>query len=246
MASIIDGTTGSSIAGDATITGNLTVTGTATVNGVPVGGNYNLVAYTSPTTWDATAAKAAGLKAVKITVVGAGGNGGTCPGAVGQGNNSTGGGAGGGAIAYVPAASITPGTKTVTAGPGTNSFGPWGTATPFSPTATVSATAGTAGSNANLPISGGAGGTGSGGSVNFTGGGGGSYEGLMSGFGGNSIFGGGAPSISSPASRVVGIPGGNYGGGGGGANNASAPATPVPASPGGTGAPGVVIIEEFY
>jgi hypothetical protein len=46
-----------------------------TVGGIPAGGNYILNQYTSPTTWDGTTKKAAGLKAVKVTAVGAGGNG---------------------------------------------------------------------------------------------------------------------------------------------------------------------------
>jgi hypothetical protein len=232
--------------GPVTIPGNLIVTGTATVGGIPVGGNYDLVAYTSPATWDATAAKAAGLKAIKITVVGAGGSGG--PG-VGFPSRSAGGGGGGGgaAVEYVPAANITPGTKTVTAGAGTNSFGPWGTATPNSPTATASATAGSAGGSA----AGGAGGAGSGGSLNITGQSGGwGYVAANSAFvqrgatGGGSIFGGGAVGAASGPTGGTGSAGGAYGGGGGGGGGTFDP-TPA-ASSGGAGAPGVVIIEEFY
>ena len=221
-----------------------------TVGGIPAGGNYILQRYTSPTTWDATAAKAAGLKAIKITVVGAGGSGG--PG-VGFPSRSAGGGGGGGgaAVEYVPAANITPGTKTVTAGPGTNSFGPWGTATPNSPTATASATAGSAGGSA----AGGAGGAGSGGSLNIRGQGGGwAYVASNSAFvqrgatGGSSIYGGGAEGggAAGPGGGGggTGSAGGAYGGGGGGGGGTFDP-TPA-ASSGGAGAPGVVIVEEFY
>ena len=219
---------------------NVAITGTLTVGGIPSGGNYILQNYTSPNTWDATAAKAAGLKAIRVTVVGAGGNGATAPTPAVNAAMASGGG-GGAAIAYLPAASITPGNKTVTAGAGTNSFGPWGTATPFSPTATVSATAGESASG----VPGGAGGAGLGGSINITGGGGGSgnaISGFYSGAGGSSILGGGGRSVGT-APATAGAPGGNYGGGGSGAFKSSAPGT---AAAGGTGAPGIVIVEEFY
>jgi hypothetical protein len=230
--------------GPVTIPGNLTVTGTFTSGGGTV---YNLFAYTSPTTWDATTKIAAGLKAIKVTVVGAGGNGGAA-GPTGNNAGFGGGGAGGAAIEYVPASNITPGNKTVTAGPGTNSFGPWGTATPNSPTATVSATAGSAASGGSSgQTSGAAGGVGSGGAVNIAGGGGGAgaAQTFYGGAGGNSLLGAGAAGVCAPqtAGTVgVGQAGGNYGGGGGGASKAG----PSPAAAGGTGAPGVVIVEEFY
>lgn len=224
-----------------------------TVGGVPAGGNYNLVAYTSPTTWDATAKKAAGLKAIKITVVGAGGNGGgTASGPTAPGGAGAGGGGGGGVIEYVPAANITPGTKTVTAGPGTNSFGPWGTATPNSPTATTSATAGSAGGAGSAPgvqsFAIGAGGAGSGGTLTFTGTTGsiGQYEQVSNrtfgGAGGTSaVFSGSSPAPTTPGGGVNGFTSTIYGGGGSGAPyRASGTGT------GGAGAPGVVIIEEFY
>ncbi len=229
-----------------------------TVGGIPAGGNYDLVAYTSPTTWDATAAKAAGLKAIKVTVVGAGGAGGPASSTV-TNNSGSGGGGGGAAIEYVPVANITPGTKTVTAGAGTNSFGPWGTATPSSPTATVSATAGTAGVNnpsaSGVPVSGGAGGVGSGGSLNIPGQTGGlsaRSNDIQSSYspGGNSLLGmGGAGGVFTSVTAPTGVDGGagsNYGGGGGGAKILASPGNVTPAKTGGAGAPGVVIIEEFY
>jgi len=79
MATVIDGTTGSSIAGAGSVVGNLSVGGNLTVTGSITAGSgtvYNLEQYTSPATWDATTKIAAGLKAIKVTVVGAGGNGG--------------------------------------------------------------------------------------------------------------------------------------------------------------------------
>jgi len=185
------------------------------------GGNYVLNRYTSPATWT----KTAGLKAVKVTVVGAGGNGGagTIPGLVGQG-----GGGGGAAIYYAPAASI-PGPQPITAGPGTNSFG-----------AIASATAGAVGGSTNSgSVRGAAGGSGSGGTVNIVGGAGDTVNNSMGGAGGSSIFGGGGAGGTQVAPLAPGGPGGNYGGGGGGGCNNNT-------APGGTGAPGIVIIEEFY
>lgn len=223
-----------------------------TVGGIPAGGNYALVQYTSPTTWDATAKKAAGLKAIKVTVVGAGGAGGggvlPAAGVVGAG---AGGGGGGSVIEYVPVSNITPGTKTVTAGAGTNSFGPWGTATPNSPTATTTATAGSAGgagASPNTPATSlGAGGSGSGGTLNFNG-----TTGSQTvhravdnrdsgGSGGTSaIF--AAITPSTVGANLAGVAATINGGGGSGAPYRNVVGT----STGGAGAPGVVIIEEFY
>jgi len=254
MASIIDGTTGSSIAGNATITGNLTVTGSITAG---AGAPYVFNAYTSSTTWDATAKKAAGLKSIKVTVVGAGGAGGGSPSTT-TNNSGSGGGGGGAAIEYVPVSNITPGPKTVTAGAGTNSFGPWGTATPNSPTATTTATAGANGATSNpavtATVAGGAGGTGSGGTLTFTGQTGfsvmrGTNQEMSYNVGGNSLLGTGGNTYTGPVTAPTGANGqaGNgYGGGGGGAVNFASPSLTAPAKTGGAGAPGVVIIEEFY
>jgi hypothetical protein len=185
------------------------------------GGNYALQSYVSPATWT----KPAGLKAVKVTVVGAGGNGGSATSPPARGG--AGGGGGGAAIEYIPAPSI-PGPVSVTAGPGTNSFGPF-----------CSATAGTAGgSNGG---DGGDGGSGSGGTFNIVGQGGGN-SGNNGQFGGSSILGGGA---KAPPNAIIsaGINGGNYGGGASGGQRLTPTAG---TTPGGTGAPGIVIVEEFY
>ena len=195
------------------------------------GGDYIMVAYTSPATWT----KPAGLKAVKVTVIGAGGNG-------GSGNNIPGciniyggnGGGGGGAILYADAPAI-PGPITVTVGTApskTSSFGPL-----------VSATGGNNGSNAvdpaPAPVGPYAGGTGSGGTVNFSG---------QDGYGASSIIGatsgasalafgpGKVPIISAPFVRTGKV----YGGGGTGGWGSP------PTAPGGAGAAGIVIVEEFY
>jgi len=202
-----------------TIPGDLTVSGTFSAPGV--GGNYALQSYVAPATWT----KPADLKAVKVTVVGAGGNGGAStpsPGSAGGG-----GGGGGAAIEFIPAPSI-PGPVAVTAGPGTNSFGPF-----------CSATAGSTGGSSASGAVGGGGGAGSGGTFNVTGGAGGPNDisAVTGGQGGPSVLGGGGAG-ANPGSN--GAAGGNYGGGGGG--GARGPAV----NTGGTGAPGIVVVEEFY
>jgi hypothetical protein len=196
------------------------------------GGGYALNAYASPATWS----KPVGLKAIKVTVVGAGGNGGSAsaPGPAAN-RNAGGGGAGGAAIEFIPAPSI-PGPVAVTAGPGTNSFG-----------AFCSATGGSNGTPATSPggTAGGAGGAGSGGDINFSGARGAvGLSGSPPGYGGNSILSGVASSQNAPnPGSLAGTAGLNYGGGGAGANINNAI---NPSVAGGTGAPGIVIVEEFY
>lgn len=208
-----------------------------TVGGIPAGGNYDLNAYTSPTTWT----KPAGLKAIKVTVVGGGGTGGTSPSApspVSSAGFSGGGGGGGGAILYLDAPAI-PGPVAITAGPGTNSFG-----------AFASATAGSNGTPGTKPAvdgAGGAGGTGTApsptpnGSITFTGTAGNPGDNTLRSTGGSSqlFF---AAQLLSPAPQANGANNSAYGGGGAGTGNvvAGAPRT------GGTGGPGIVIVEEFY
>jgi hypothetical protein len=228
-----------------TIPGNLVVAGTATVGGVPVGGNYVSNAYTSPTSWDVNTKKAAGLKAVKVTIIGGGGAGGGVPTSTGT-QAGGGGGGGGGTIYYAPSSTLTPSPTgiAITAGPGTNSFGGF-----------CSATGGSAGGPSSPPGTlqgaGGASGTGSGGYIIVSGtagftapttnnGGEGGNGALLVG-----LF--GAPSNPRPGAGAGGVGfsavSTNYGGGGGGAAKSSPNATPYA---GGAGAPGVVIIEEFY
>jgi hypothetical protein len=230
MATIIDGTTGSSIAGNTTVTGNLTVTGIITAG---AGTAYALNAYVAPATWT----KPVGLKAVKVTVVGSGGNGGgstaTAPAPGGRGG---GGGGGGAAIEYLPAASI-PGPVAVTAGAGTNSFG-----------AFCSATAGGNGGNGTSPGgsgAGGAGGTGSGGQVNLSGSQGYGIDigSDLTCSGGTSQLFSGLRFIDTGTSGLNGLPNNAIGGGGTGATVRNAG---TGTGTGGTGGPGIVIIEEFY
>jgi hypothetical protein len=205
-----------------------------TVGGVPAGGNYILNSYTSPNTWDATAKKAAGLKAIKVTVVGAGGGaGGSTPGPTTF--YEAGAGGGGTAIVYLNAPAI-PGPVVVTAGPGTNSFGPL-----------VSATAGATGgtSTSVTTQAGGAGGTGAGpaspGTVLIPGQtGAASSPSIIGSSGGSSLMGFGGPGPGQQG--TPGTNGTGYGGGGSGLwdNSTSVSFTR------GAGAPGIVIIEEFY
>ena len=186
-------------------------------------------AYVSPATWT----KPADLKQVKVTVVGAGGAGGSA--LVPTNSTASGGGSGGSAIRWIPAPTI-PGPVAVTAGPGTNSFG-----------AFASATAGSAGTGSSGALAtGGAGGAGTSGTINIAGNRGGgsfsvpgqSYQ--ISGAGAPSILGIGGTTVVS-GGVVNGTPGTGYGGGGGGSVKQG-----VGTSTGGTGAPGIVIVEEFY
>jgi len=195
-----------------TLPGNLTVTGTITGGTiVGAGGNYIRNQYTSPATWT----KSPTLKAVQVTVVGAGGPG---VGAVVTPATQSGGSGGGTSIYYAPAPSI-PGPQAITAGPGTNSFG-----------AIVSATAGTNTGSLN-------GGTGSGGQTNIPG------APVVSTWGGNSFMGVGGRSGTPGNPGTQGQAGGGYGGGGGGSGGNTGG---FASQPGVAGAPGIVIIEEFY
>lgn len=203
--------------------------GTAWTAGSAGGGDYALRSYVSPATWT----KPAGLKQVKVTVVGAGGNGGASP-----SGHSGAGGSGGAAISWIPAPSI-PGPVGVTAGAGTNSFG-----------AFCSATAGGAGGNGTAlgGIPGGTGGAGSGGTINIGGNRGGWAVSAaapflpQTGTGAPSIMGTGGAGQAGPGAAVLaGTPGSGYGSGGSGVSRSPATIPPVA-----TGAPGIVIVEEFY
>jgi hypothetical protein len=212
---IIGNTTGAVKFVDPGTSGNvLTSNGTAWLSqAISAGGNYELIAFTSSGTWT----KDSGLKAVKVTVIAAGGNSGAANPAICLRAGNAGGG-GGGAIEYIPAPSI-PGPVTVTVGTApskTSSFGPF-----------VSATGGVNGL-VDTPNTNAAGGAGSGGTINFNGqpavGAAGSpQQGGMSALG----FG--------PATGISPTPGRLYGGGASGS------------SPGQIlGAAGIVIVEEFY
>jgi hypothetical protein len=214
-----------SVAGDASVTGNLTVTGTVT----DAGAGYVMQTYTSPATWT----KPAGLKAVKVTVVG-----------------------GGGASRTATPAPTIP-TNPVTSG-GTSSFGSFLSATGgglSSPNVPVSAGAGGSGSGGDINVSGQPGrdvpsascsvggnsalGFGQGAIISEVGAsgiayGGGAHANSVSGGaggGGASIEFISAPSIPGPVSVTVGAGG-----------TISGPTAPN----GGNGGAGIVIVEEFY
>lgn len=182
--------------------------------------------YTSPATWT----KPAGLTGVKVIVVGAGGGGGGTigvPAPTGEPIKGAGGGAGGTSIRWIPAPSI-PGPVSVTVGTG----GALGVTPTFDGTAGgtssfgafASATGGGGGFNSPTGGAGGSGGAGSAGDINMNGQAG-EPSILNQGFAGDSFFGSGG-SISRAA---VG-----YGSGGGGSH------------PVGTGAGGIVIVEEYF
>lgn len=215
-------------------------TGGITISASGGGSTYNLQSYASPATWT----KPAGLTSIKVTVVGAGGAGGAAPGSSGPGavfgGLGGGGGGGGAAIQYIPAPSI-PGPVSVTAGPGTNSFGGFCSAT-------AGSVGGSTGPGGTMVVSGGAGGSGSGGTFNIAGAGGDpGIPGNAGGVGGPSILGGGGLGAVIPASTpgpgtASGSAGGNFGAGGGGSLRGATPGSTA----GGAGASGIVVVEEFY
>jgi hypothetical protein len=214
---------------------------------VTAGGNYVMQAFTNTTPGGVTWTKPAGLKAIKVTVVGGGGGAATVPG-VGPGGvvqyTRGGAGAGGAAIEYIPAPSI-PGPVTVTVGVGGPATAPTAGGTSSFGTF-CSATGGSAGA-AGTPtgegsVRGGAGGAGSGGTINFTGQSGGatlvygSPTLFVLGSGGSSILGGGAQGLFQNENATAGLA---YGGG---APGLSTPNTRT----GAAGGQGIVIVEEFY
>lgn len=215
------------------------------------GGNYVMNTYTSPTTWT----KPAGLKGIKVTVVGGGGNAGPAYRAFGapspKGTPNTGvaysGGGGGGGISiiYMPAPAV-PGPITVTVGTGANtsSFGTFATATGGTSSAN---TGGTPSPTALI----GTGGTGGSGSVSLPAGSGFSVQGTdgfpgtqsvpWSQYGGTTLLGSIQPAPGTTTTGRV------YGGGAPGVSQAGS--TPGPANlitTGGAGAAGIVLVEEFY
>lgn len=198
------------------------------------GGGYDINAYATPGSFPAAPGRGVGLKLIKVTVVGGGGRGGTGN----PGSGGSGGGAGGAAVRIYPAPSLPVNAIPYTVGAGGTAPSTTGGTTSFgvAPLTVITATGG-GGGGAQSP--GGVGGIGSNGSggLNFHGGAGAQAGTLYQNpgsTGGNSIFGGGGQG-STGANAVT------YGAGGGGGQTVGQ--TDIN---GRNGAPGVVIIEEFY
>jgi hypothetical protein len=233
---------------------NAAATGYLTASETKSGAYKTTQVFTSDGTWT----KPAGLKRVKVIVVGSGaGSGGVALTGAGETAAAGGGGAGGAAIKTIEAASLGA-TETVTvgaagaAGAAGNNSGGNGNTSSFGTHA--SATGGTGGSGgANLATTGtggqgGAGGVGSDGDINIEGEGGGTglnfggdADNCLGGKGGSSIMGGGGHPIAT-TTNTEGTPGGNYGAGASGAARGANQA----AGAGSAGAGGIVIVEEFF
>jgi hypothetical protein len=217
-------------------------------------GEYRSVqVFTASGTWT----KPAGLKRVKVTVVGAGGGSG---GVAATGANqaaAAGGGAAGGAAIKTIAASALGATETVTVGAagaaataGNNAGGTGGTSS-FGSHCSATGGTGGGGSDTTGSTTTGAnaadGGSGSSGDVNVIGGG--SGDGLrvgasglaVPGIGGSSMLGGGGRQIGTVGS-TVGAGGSAYGSGASGAGNGASQS----AAAGSAGKAGIVIVEEFF
>jgi hypothetical protein len=201
------------------------------------GGGYAINAYATPGNFPAAPGRGVGLKLIKVTVVGGGGRGGNGISNPSGNAGGSGGGAGGAAIFVYPAPSLPASAIPYTVGVGGTVPSPPGGTTTFgaAPLTVVQATGGGPGAAQSPGGAGGVGSNGSGG-LNFNGGAGaqGSTGQQNPGStGGNSIFGGGGRGVGGNAVT--------YGAGGGGGQPPTQP-SPV----GLDGAPGVVIIEEFY
>jgi len=247
-------------------TGAVAIPGTLTVGGIPSGGNYVLNKYTSPAPWDATAKKTAGLKAVKVTIIGGGGGG-----AGGRGTQSTPSGpgtatingAGGPSVvgfAYIPAASIPTSPFTIEAGAG----GAGGVGPSSFGTRTNGASGGTSSFSSFVSVTGGQGGTSARGArgaftspapanaqlvyVNpptpVTPGSGPIFNALDVAFAQGYGFDGALGVAGTPYTATSGA--GLGAAGTGAPSSAGTPPAPAPVATGGDGAPGIVIVEEFY
>ena len=214
------------------------------------GGRLRNIVYMSAS---GTYEKPAWLKFVRVRGVGGGGGGGGVASTAAAQKASSGGGGGGGCFEKRIVAADLAASETVTVGSGGaggaagNNAGATGGATSFG--AHCSATGGTGASGcaatADTNLIGstnGLGGTASGGDINSAGAPGGRAQ-LYQGQG--FVFGFGGPSLLSVATshafQATGITGSLYGAGGGGVYVQASQA----AQAGGTGAPGIVVIEEY-
>ena len=189
------------------------------------GGNYIRRIYTSPATWTYDSS----IQAIKVTVIGGGGSGGN----TNNPDESGSGGSGGYSDEYISAPALSaPVSVTVGSAGGSSSFGSF-----------LSASGGNTGSNA--PGNAGNAGSGSGGDINETAAPS-YYIGATQPYGtmGNGMVYNGMGYLGNyPGDLRIGQPGEGFGGGGRGACSRNIPAAP---GSGGTGAPGGVIVEEFY
>ena len=229
-----------------TTTGQLGATGVA-----PAGFSVVQQVFTSSGTYTPTS----GMAYCKIEVLGGGGGGGGAGHCLGSYSSGGGGGGSGGYAQGIFSSGTIGASQTVTIGAagtagaaGANTGGTGGTS---SVGAIISATGGVGGGGGSEAAfgytAGGVGGAGTGGSYQFTGTEGGtaftttagtSTPG-MSGYGANSLFGGGARSTGAINGGSAGNAATNYGSGGGGG------ATFSTAAAGGVGFKGIVIITEY-
>jgi len=201
------------------------------------GGDYIMQVFTGPST--GTWTKPAGLKAIKVTVIGGGGSSGSASFAGGGGSG------GGSSIEYIDAPAI-PGPQPYTAGgggaaPSPTGQGAAGGTSSFGSPAFLSATGGTGVYSSPPSIN--SGGVGSGGQLNIGGGMGlrfnlGCYGYLL--HSGGSILGTTGALVGGGFSPTSGFTGSDRGYGAGSFGHSPSPGAGI------AGGPGVVIIEEFY
>lgn len=211
--------------------------------------------FTASGTWT----KPAGLRAVDVITVGGGGGGGGAAATSGTQCSSAGGGGGGGYSRKRILENALGATETVTVGAGgaggasgANTGGTGGTSSfgsHLQATGGIGGTGGTTAAANDAPgLGGGQGGIGSNGNINVRGGPGMTGGRFPSsghangGEGGNSALGGGGQSADIIGTTDPGVAGGNYGGGASGAANGLSQS----AAAGQAGAPGIVIVMEYY
>lgn len=231
------------------INDTVTVTPRLTLDDDTGRNSVDLEVFTSSGTWT----KPAGVKAVRVRLVGGGGSGGGAAATAAAQAACGGGGGAGGYSEEIILADDLGATETVTIGAagaasaaggagnsgGTTSFG-----SHLQATGGAGGGAGTA-SGAAVTVIGGAGGAGSGGEVNMPGARGG--PGRVSGgladlynYGADSLL--GVAAIVSTGSSSSGVAGSNYGGGSTGALNGASQAARASLA----GAAGLVLVEEFF